>query len=97
MASRVFGRVFAADLKDPVTGKLFFTQGDVSLVKILPILDNAAVSKILVRSVLRARQNVACVLNAMDMIYPKANWLMLVQLLVLLQHNRLVNRVHSLL
>ena len=27
LANRVFGRVVAADVKDPVTGELFFKQG----------------------------------------------------------------------
>ena len=30
MAHRVFGRVLAADVKDPVTGELLLSQGDVS-------------------------------------------------------------------
>ena len=29
LANRVFGRVVAADVKDPVTGELLFKQGDI--------------------------------------------------------------------
>ena len=29
LANRVFGRVLAADVKDPVTGELLFKQGDI--------------------------------------------------------------------
>ncbi len=51
-ASRVYGRVLAADLKDPITGQLLFKQGHIVDRKDIHILENSAVSKILVRSVL---------------------------------------------
>ena len=35
LSNRVFGRVLAADVKDPVTGELLFKQGQLLVVKIL--------------------------------------------------------------
>ena len=38
LANRAFGRVLAADVKDPVTGELFFKQGMLLAEKILLVL-----------------------------------------------------------
>lgn len=63
MGKRVFGRVLAADLKDPVSGELLLTRGDIVTREMMPKLDGSAVSKVLVRSVLscQAKRGV-CVL-----------------------------------
>lgn len=52
LAGRSFGRVLAADVKDPVSGQLLFKQGDVIGRSDVVKLADSAVSKILVRSVL---------------------------------------------
>ena len=52
LARRVFGRVLAADVKDPVTGKLLFKQGQIIGRDDLATIEDSAVSKISVRSVL---------------------------------------------
>ncbi|MGA9530978.1 MAG: DNA-directed RNA polymerase subunit beta' [Candidatus Babeliales bacterium] len=52
VAHRVYGRVLAADVKDPVTGTLLLKQGEVIMRKGVDILEDSSVSKILVRSVL---------------------------------------------
>jgi DNA-directed RNA polymerase subunit beta' len=52
LASRVFGRVLAADLKDPISGELLFKQGDIIGREELPRFVDSAVSKVMVRSVL---------------------------------------------
>lgn len=52
LANRSFGRVIAADTKDPVTGELIFVQGqEIDHAGVIK-LSNSAVSKLLVRSVL---------------------------------------------
>ncbi len=63
MAGRVFGRIAAADVKDPVTGEILATQGSIITRDIVAKIADSAMSKILVRSVLtcQARQGV-CVL-----------------------------------
>ena len=52
LASRVFGRVLAADVKDPVSGELLLKQGEVVSREAVTKLADSAVSKVLVRSVL---------------------------------------------
>jgi len=52
LAARVFGRVLAADVKDPVSGELLFKQGQVITRENVSKLANSATSKVLVRSVL---------------------------------------------
>lgn len=52
LASRVFGRVLAADVKDPVTGDLLFKQGTTIRKNDIAKLADSAVSEVLVRSVL---------------------------------------------
>ena len=45
MGKRVFGRVLAADLKDPVTGELILSRGDIVTREMMVKLDGSAVSK----------------------------------------------------
>jgi DNA-directed RNA polymerase subunit beta' len=52
LASRVFGRVVAADVKDPITGELLMKAGQIIEREDVAKLADSAVSKILVRSVL---------------------------------------------
>jgi len=52
LSSRCFGRVVAADVKDPVTGELLFSQSTVIGRDDIAKLADSAVAKILVRSVL---------------------------------------------
>jgi DNA-directed RNA polymerase subunit beta' len=52
LAQRVYGRMLAADIKDPVTGTLLFNQGDIITKNDINKLNDSAVSKIQVRSVL---------------------------------------------
>jgi len=52
MGRRVFGRVVAADVKDPVTGELLISRGDIVTRELMTKLDVSAVDKVLVRSVL---------------------------------------------
>jgi DNA-directed RNA polymerase subunit beta' len=52
LGERAFGRVFAVDVKDPVSGALLFPLGHLVTRQDIPVLSNSAVSKIAVRSVL---------------------------------------------
>jgi DNA-directed RNA polymerase subunit beta' len=52
LAQRVYGRMLAADIKDPVTGALLFNQGHIITKNDISKLNDSAVSKIQVRSVL---------------------------------------------
>ncbi len=52
LSARVYGRVAAADIKDPVTGELYAKQGDVITREISERIEQSAVSEIDVRSVL---------------------------------------------
>lgn len=52
LAQRVFGRVLAVDVKDPITGKCLFKQGHVIGRDDVPVLADSAVSQIFARSVL---------------------------------------------
>ncbi len=63
LAGRAFGRVLAADVKDPVSGNILLKQGDVITRAALATINESAVSKVLVRSVLtcQAKRGV-CVL-----------------------------------
>jgi DNA-directed RNA polymerase subunit beta' len=49
---RVYGRVVAEDVKDMVTGEVLVKQGEVVTRQMVPTLEKAALSRILVRSVL---------------------------------------------
>jgi len=52
LAERVFGRVLAADAKDPVTGKIILKQGEVVCRESVKRISDSAISKLCVRSVL---------------------------------------------
>jgi DNA-directed RNA polymerase subunit beta' len=52
LVQRVYGRVVAADVKDPVTGELLMTQGTVVTRDVLDRIGDSAVSSMSVRSVL---------------------------------------------
>jgi DNA-directed RNA polymerase subunit beta' len=52
LGPRVYGRVLAADVRDPLTGELLFNQGEPIGRHDIAKLDNSAVNKVLVRSVL---------------------------------------------
>lgn len=66
---RVFGRVMAADVKDAVTGELLFEQGHAITREDIPKLEEAAVYKILVRSVLtcQAKRGVCSMCYGFDL------------------------------
>jgi DNA-directed RNA polymerase subunit beta' len=55
LASRVFGRVLAADVRDPITGELLFKQGQVIDRDDITKLADSAVTKVLARSVLTCK------------------------------------------
>src|SRR5579872_4636603 len=69
MGKRVFGRVLAADVKDPVSGELILSRGDIVTREMMPKLDGSAVSKVLVRSVLscQAKRGVCVVCYGYDL------------------------------
>ena len=52
LSGRAFGRVLAADVKDPITGEILFKQGQIVGRNDLTKLNESAVSKVFVRSVL---------------------------------------------
>lgn len=69
LANRAFGRVIAADVKDPVTGQLLFNQGDIIYRQDMQKLADSAVSKLLVRSVLtcQAKRGVCASCYGLDL------------------------------
>ena len=69
LSSRAYGRVLATDVKDPVTGRVLFTQGTVLNRLDLERLRDSAVSKIYVRSVLscQTKRGVCAQCYGMDM------------------------------
>lgn len=69
MGRRVFGRVLAADLKDPVSGERILSRGDIVTRELMPTLDSSAVSKVLVRSVLscQAKRGVCAICYGYDL------------------------------
>ena len=70
IANRAFGRVVAADVKDPVSGELIFKQGHFIGRDDISRLADSAVSKILVRSVLtcQAKRGVCAQCYGYDLI-----------------------------
>jgi len=52
LGDRVYGRVLAEEVKDPVSGKLIANQGDLVTAEIVEKIKESAVTKIAVRSVL---------------------------------------------
>jgi len=69
LGRRSFGRVIAADVKDPVTGETLLRRGDLVSREMMAVLDNSAVSKLLVRSVLscQARRGVCAMCYGYDL------------------------------
>lgn len=69
LSKRSFGRVVASDVKDPVSGQLLFKQGDVIYKKDLDRLNNSAVSKLFVRSLLtcQAKRGVCATCYGLDL------------------------------
>jgi len=69
LEDRVFGRVLAEDLKDPVTGKLVLNQGDMVDHDTLAKISESAVSHVAVRSVLtcQAKRGVCAKCYGMDL------------------------------
>lgn len=69
MGKQAFGRVLAADLKDPVTGELIVSRSEVITRELMLKLDGSAVSKILVRSVLfcQAKRGVCAICYGYDL------------------------------
>jgi len=52
LASRALGRTLAADIKDPITGKILLKQGDIVSRNDVEVINESSVTKIFVRSVL---------------------------------------------
>lgn len=69
LASRVFGRVAAHDVRDPVTNQLLVKQGQIINRDLVEVLRDSAVSKMPVRSALTclARRGVCAACYGMDM------------------------------
>jgi len=69
LAKRSFGRVLAADVKDPITGDLLLSQGSIVTRSGIEILEHSAVNKILVRSVLtcQAKRGVCALCYGADL------------------------------
>jgi DNA-directed RNA polymerase subunit beta' len=69
LASRSMGRVLAADVKDPVSGKLLFAQGHIIDRNDVEVLRESTVSKMLVRSGLtcQARRGICAMCYGLDL------------------------------
>ncbi len=69
MGRRAFGRTVAADVKDPVTGNILLTRGDLVTRETMAVLDASAVSKVAVRSVLscQAKRGVCALCYGYDL------------------------------
>jgi len=69
LAQRVYGRVLARDLKDPITGAIIFTQGHMLLRNDLEKITASAVASVPVRSVLtcHAKRGVCILCYGMDL------------------------------
>jgi DNA-directed RNA polymerase subunit beta' len=69
LSKRVFGRTVAVDIKDPISGALIFPQGHIVSRKDLDVLENSAVSKIQVRSVLtcQAKRGICALCYGFDL------------------------------
>ncbi|HEV2601721.1 MAG TPA: DNA-directed RNA polymerase subunit beta' [Candidatus Babeliales bacterium] len=68
-SNRVFGRVFAADVNDPVSGELLFKAGEFITRKEVDRLADSAVAKVVVRSVLtcQAKRGVCAICFGCDL------------------------------
>ncbi len=69
LAGRIYGRIVALDVKDPVTGQLLFEQGTLIRKDDLDTLSDSAVTKIAVRSVLvcQAKRGLCSACYGMDL------------------------------
>jgi len=69
VADRIFGRVLAEDVRDPLTGKLIAHQGDMVTDSIVEKIRDSAVTAVSVRSVLtcRSRRGVCASCFGMDL------------------------------
>ncbi len=69
LIGRVYGRVLALDLKDPISGKIIFNQGHLVQREDLDIINSSAVSRIAVRSVLtcQSKRGVCAACYGMDL------------------------------
>jgi len=69
LASRIFGRVIASDVKDPITGHLLLKQGDIVTREDVVRIAESAASKIPVRSVLtcQAKRGVCALCYGYDL------------------------------
>jgi len=69
VAQRVYGRVLAEDLKDPISGKILAKQGTIIGKELVVQIGDSAVSKVKVRSVLmcQARRGVCAQCYGMDL------------------------------
>jgi len=69
LSTRVYGRVVAQDIKDPITGQLLWKQGDVIQRDDLEKVDDSALTKVAVRSVLtcQAKRGVCATCYGIDM------------------------------
>jgi DNA-directed RNA polymerase subunit beta' len=69
LANRVFGRIIAADVKDPITGQLLFKQGDLVSKNDLDKIGNSSLQKIAVRSVLtcQAKRGICSMCYGIDL------------------------------
>ncbi len=69
LSNRVFGRVLAAEIKDTISGEVIAQKGEMISYDLVPRIANAAVSKIMVRSVLtcQARRGVCALCYGYDL------------------------------
>src|SRR6185437_5770377 len=69
LVNRVYGRVLATDLKDPISGKVILPQGHLIRREDLDLIGSSAVFKISVRSVLtcQAKRGVCATCYGMDL------------------------------
>ena len=69
LEDRVFGRVIAEDVKDPVTGKLIVKQGELASREIVEKISNSAVVEVAVRSPLtcQAKRGICAKCYGMDL------------------------------
>lgn len=69
LSKRIFGRTIAIDVKDPISGQLLFTQGHIVNRNDVAVLENSAVTKVYVRSVLtcQAKRGVCALCYGYDL------------------------------
>jgi DNA-directed RNA polymerase subunit beta' len=69
LGERVFSRVLAEDIKDPLTGKLIARQGEIVTEEIVEKLNDSAVTEVSVRSVLtcQAKRGVCAICYGLDL------------------------------